>query len=102
MMTRILLFVTINLLALAATGFQDDGCEYCKTGVNSIFEMLKTVSVPGSIGVLTEQICPQMPEMEGCADAVGTWWPHIAQITFNDQSPKYVCQALDPNCTLFR
>ena len=63
--------------------------------------MLKTVSVPGSIGYLMENICPDMSNPPDCETKVGQWWGYMSQIAFNDQIPKYFCSFTDTNCISF-
>merc|ERR1719433_1453671 len=78
------------------------GCQSCKEGVNEILNMLKTDSVPGSIGFLMENVCPEMADPMDCEMKVGQWWGYISQIAFNDQVSKYFCHFMDPECNLFR
>ena len=63
--------------------------------------MLKTESVPGSIGYLMENICPEMANPLDCETKVGEWWGYVAQVAFNDQVSKYFCYIMDPDCHLF-
>ena len=63
--------------------------------------MLKTESVPGSIGYFIETICPEMSDPLDCEIKVGEWWSYLSQIAFNDQASKYFCYFMDPDCQLF-
>ena len=77
------------------------GCQSCTEGVDRILTMLKTDSVPGSIGYFMENICPEMVDPLDCEIKVGKWWGYISQIAFNDQVSKYFCYIMDPECHLF-
>ena len=63
--------------------------------------MLKTDSVPGSIGYLMEKVCPEMSDPSDCETKVGEWWGYLSQIAFNDQMSSYFCYFSDPKCLLF-
>ena len=63
--------------------------------------MLKTDSVPGSIGYLMEKVCPEMSDPSDCETKVGEWWTYLSQIAFNDQMSSYFCYFSDPKCLLF-
>ena len=63
--------------------------------------MLKTDSVPGSIGYLMEKVCPEMSDPSDCETKVGQWWNYLGQIAFNDQMSSYFCYFSDPKCLLF-
>ena len=63
--------------------------------------MLKTDSVPGSIGYLMENVCPEMSDPSDCETKVGEWWGYLSQIAFNDQMSAYFCYFSDPKCLLF-
>ena len=69
--------------------------------MDRILTMLKTDSVPGSIGYFMENICPEMADPMDCEIKVGQWWGYISQIAFNDQVSKYFCYIMDPECHLF-
>ena len=73
-------------------------CSPCRENVNRLFVQFKTEYEFG-ISHFNENVCPQMSDSDNCVTKNTEWWPYLSQIIYSDQAPKYVCQALDPDCT---
>ena len=73
-------------------------CITCKKRVGKVFNLFKT---DYEIGILyfNKHVCPKLPNPVDCVTKTTEWWPYLSQIIYSDQAPKYVCKALDPNCT---
>ena len=73
-------------------------CSPCRENVNRLFVQFKTEYEFG-ISHFNENVCPYMSDSDNCVTKNTEWWPYLSQIIYSDQAPKYVCQALDPDCT---
>ena len=73
-------------------------CSPCRENVNRLFVQFKTEYEFG-ISHFNENVCPQMSDSDNCVTKNTEWWPYLSQIIYSDQAPKYVCEALDPDCT---
>jgi len=105
-MKRIYLNVIVLLcsaLVLVATDEASDqkDCSPCRENVNRLFVQFKTEYEFG-ISHFNENVCPHMSDSDNCVTKNTEWWPYLSQIIYSDQAPKYVCQALDPDCTFER
>ena len=73
-------------------------CSPCRENVNRLFVQFKTEYEFG-ISHFNENVCPHMSDSDNCVTKNTEWWPYLSQIIYSDQAPKYVCEALDPDCT---
>ena len=48
-------------------------------------------AVPKIIDLLSEKLCPSVPDVESCKVGVATWWPVIAEKIFDPAAAAYMC-----------
>ena len=96
------IFCFICLLFLGCTGLksgQERNFISCQNNVHKVFNVYKKEYEFG-IKDFLKRVCPKMSDLEECVIKTTKWWPFLSQIIYSDNAPKYVCQDLDPNCTV--
>ena len=44
--------------------------------------------------VLSDQVCPSMPDPKGCNVGLSTWWSKISGLIFSETGAQHTCFAL--------
>merc|ERR1711997_250572 len=77
------------------------GCQMCRDAIMVLFNDFTTDnSIMGQKWQLEHDVCPSMPETNGCSAAIESWWGKIARVIFSDTGAAHVCFALDHQCAL--
>merc|ERR1711944_313586 len=80
--------IFVALLAVVALASAQDNCQRCGKAVEQLGQYLLTPAEIAAVEQgLVDLVCTTLPEenIEGCAVAVYSWWPKIAEALFEYQ-----------------
>ena len=92
-------FLFLGLFALPNCSSLD--CEYCRSGLTTLFDQLTSKDGVGSqIILLNSAVCSEFDDIQGCQQGVQAWWPRMNAIMFNYADIPYICKHWNNFCDL--